>query len=98
MPIEHIDGMDPSDAAATQRVAKVPGPVSAWEIAGVPAAGIFWGAHRLGWLEAIGVYEPNVVDFMTICFCAAAIARAMGPRIPGWIRSSVSFFRSLRKG
>ena len=76
---------------------RAPGPISAWEIGGIPAAGLFYAANHLGWLSLIEISEEQVPDFMLICFCGAALVRALGPRVPGWIRRTVSFIRSLRK-
>lgn len=65
--------------------------ISIWEIAGVPVASVFYAAHRLGWLEAVGIAEEQVPDLMIVAYFSAAVLRALGPRM-------LSVLMAWRKG
>jgi hypothetical protein len=55
--------------------------VSAWEIAGVPAAGVFYAAYRLGWLEAMGWTAEELPEVMLMGYVVAALVRALGRKV-----------------
>lgn len=71
--------------------AKVPKKVSAWEIAGVPAAGVFAAAYHLGWLARLGFTEEQLPDLMLITYVVAAFVRALG-------RQALEAIAKVRKG
>lgn len=66
---------------------ETPAKVSRWEVAGLPAAGVFYGAYHLGWLDYIpGVSAETLPDLMLMAYVAAWAVRVGVPKTLKWWR------------